>query len=319
MRHLDLIARVVFGGMFAAVYHAPDGDSSTSGEIASAVASHEAAAAADASPASATPAGDGTTVARREAPAASGDAATDTTTRRETQPGAIPFSDHERVVNGFHEKLDKVAWAKELDRQKVERGLALLAEHERRSKRSSADASAPGPDARDEKGEAFYSPKQAAALVRHEVQLAVAEALAQAEEKYSTRLTPIEQAFAEAREDADLTDQIETGKTWPGFEANLKGIITAIATATRAGRKLSLEQAYIQVVAPVLSASEAEITARAKTAWLKELNDTSAAASDDIRPARHVAASRKKDSEKSTAEMLSEEFNAASQRQAAAR
>lgn len=285
----------------------------TSGEIASAVA-EAAKPAAPASPAG-KPQQDGKTAAPAETGARTAEStttATDDTTRNKgsNDPSPIPFADHDRIVNGFHKRLDAIAWANGLDRGEVERALVLMREHEKRASRTREDASAPQPDARDEKGEAFYSPKQAAALARHEAAIAVREAIAELKREYDGKLTPIERAFTEAREDGELSDQIDQARKWPGFEANLGPITAAIAAATAQGRILTLADAYIQVVAPKLSASEAEITAKAKAAWLKELNETNAAATrDDVRPSRTPSADRKKDSDKTTAEMLEEEWN----------
>lgn len=222
--------------------------------------------------------------------------------------GAIPFSDHERVVNGFHERLDRLSWAAGYDPREVQEAFADAREF-RRLQTTRRPEAEPQPDVEDERGERFYSPQQAARLARH----LVAEAVEELRAENETRFTPLERTVAESRRADVLSAQIEEGTTWPGFNENIDPITDVIAAANRQGRRMSLHQAYIQaVVIPKLAPSRETLETELRRKILAEMDQN--VQHSDVNPRRAPSGNRKADKDKSWKELLSEEWN----RQAAA-
>lgn len=234
-----------------------------------------------------------------------------TTEKPTDQFGPIPWERHELILNntrrGYEDKLHGLSWAEQLKREEVEQALALrelarrdpaaLVQH--LSKRSE---NAPSADARDERGEAFYSPQQAAALARYEVQKAIGELRAE----LGDRLTPIESERIQSKQYESLSNQIQAASAWPGFGDHLDAITEAIAQANTRREELSLHEAYIKVVAPKLADASATREAELKKKWLAEQWDTSARAKADINPQRLPAATRKPNKDKSFPEIIAE-------------
>jgi len=231
---------------------------------------------------------------------------------RDTQsaPGAIPFADHQRVVDGFHERLDAVHWAHGLDSARVQEALRLADLYERnpgelyRSLGPRVEqATAPEADVRDERGEAFYSPKQAAALAQHLVKEAIEEMRAEND----ARLTPLERRTADADRTDQLVEQIQDATAWPGFNEHIDAITAAVAAGNRGhGPKLSLKDAYIHVVVPKLAISRQALETELRTAIVAETNG--ATRRDDIHPGRSPSAGHVKDSDKSLTDLFREEY-----------
>lgn len=275
----------------------------TSGEIATA---EKALSSGTASPAAST------SESTDRAPASARETPAGTETKTD-QYGPMPWERHEAILNStrrpLEEKLRGLSWAEQLKREEVEEALELrrlantrpadLVKH-----LSARTTSAPAPDARDEKGEAFYSPQQAAALARHEVQQAINTLRAE----FGERLTPIETDRVQSQHVATLTNQIAQASTWPGFGDHIDAITEAVAAANSRHEKLSLHEAYIQVVAPKLAASRDTLLAEGKKAWLAELDSTSQRAKGEINPQRIPAGTRKPDRDKSFSELAEEEI-----------
>lgn len=268
-------------------------DDFTSGEIASAAD----AAAAVASPAQHTE----PTTEQADPSTRATAAAAQTATPDERYKGWIPGDAHERVVDGFHKRLDAVSWASGLNPDDVREALAIRRQLNERATTSHE----PQPDVKDERGDPFYSPQQAARWAAWQAEQMVSEKM-QAIEK---RIGPIESTFAETRQTNELMGQIDHAIAWPGFADHIEEIRAAIATATSQRRTLSLEQAYIQVVAPTLAETNATREAALKKTWLAELNTTHNLVKDEVNPGRSPSGSRKKDSEMSIGELVQDEVS----------
>lgn len=223
--------------------------------------------------------------------------------------GWIPPDAHKRIVDGFHSRFDEIAWARGLKRDEVEEALALRRQINERS-RESANAE-PQPDVKDERGELFYSPQQAAKWAKWQAQQEVAALRAEMEERYG----PIESTFAEHQRMNAVVEQMDSALALPGADEFVKDMaawVTDINDRRANGERLpqpTAMDAYVAVVPKRLqergTASEAEIRKR----LMKEINDTTERVTDDVNPSRVPAASHKKDSEKSIKELLEEEYN----------
>lgn len=212
---------------------------------------------------------------------------------------AIPFPDHQRVVDGFHERLDRLSWASAYDPQDVREAFELAGKY--RQLETSRRSAEPEPDVEDERGERFYSPRQAAALVKH----AVADAIAELREEYDERFTPLEHTVRESSRANALSFQIERATSWPGFNDHIDAITDAIAAANRRHERLDLRDAYIEVVAPKLSASEETLEAKVRQKILTEMEQN--VSHSDVHPRRQPSGSRKRDQDKSWKELIGEE------------
>lgn len=262
-------------------------DITTSGEIAEV---------AEAAPASASPAAQ-TTTDETAQPAKTASAVVD-------EHGPIPFERHEAILGktrrDYDERISRLSWAEGLTREEVERALALdrlyrtqpdrLASHLSERVKASAE---PQPDVKDERGELFYSPQQAAKWATWQAQKEVAALRAEMEERYG----PIESEFTQARQMRSLTAQVDAASQWPGFSESITEITDAVKTG------MTLHEAYISVVAPKLASKSAESEAEIRKKVLQELNDTTERVTDGVNPARVPAGSRKKESEMTDEEL----------------
>lgn len=219
---------------------------------------------------------------------------------------SIPLEDHERIVNGFHKRVDDLAWARGYDPDVVRRAVTAFEQNERAERERGVRAQAPPepqPDAKDPaSGELYYTPKQAAAWAAWRADQLVAERV----KELTGRLGPIEERFAASDKQESLSRQIDEAKDWAGFTENLDEITAAIVEANQAGRRLALADAYIRIVTPKLAASRETTLAEAKKAVLAEMNDTNAAARDDINPGRQPGSSRKSYDKMTTREIVAE-------------
>jgi hypothetical protein len=280
----------------------PENDFS-SGEIASAVTD---SAAAVASPAQHTAESTERAEPQRDAAV---DPAKTTTTDSDRYKGWIPPDAHKRIVDGFHHDLDQVAWAKGLSREEVEEAMVLRRQQARGADRDAAPKE-PQPDVKDERGELFYSPLQAAKWSDWKAERARAELRAEFEERFG----PMESSFEETRQLNSLSQQIQQATAWPGFTDHAPAITELIRqnNAERARNpripKLSLHEAYIQIVPGKLAASRDTLLADEKKKWLAELNNTTEAVTkSDINPSRSTHSTRKKDSDMSFGELIADE------------
>lgn len=232
-----------------------------------------------------------------------------TTRSTEDTRGPLPYDRHEAILrttrDGYETRLKSTAWAERLDRQQVERAMALADLRERDPRRLYDELTpivrtpdAPTPDLQTEDGKRLYSAEQAAALVRYELDRAFTER----DQQVEARFGPIEARERQARTDQQLNTQIETATQWPGFTDHLDAVTEAIGQANADRRVLSLADAYIQVVVPKLRDTE-------RRAILKEMDTTSAAATGDVNPGRIPSARQVPDKDKPLTQLIAEEYD----------
>lgn len=219
---------------------------------------------------------------------------------------SIPLTEHERIIGGFHKRVDELSWARAYDPDTVRRAVTLMEQQERVDREGRARAQTPPepqPDAKDPtSGELFYTPKQAAAwAVWRADQLFAAKV-----EELTGRLGPLEERFAASDKQESLGRQIEAAAAWPAFAENVDEITAAIVQANKENRKLTLEDAYIRIVAPKLAASKEITYAEATKAVLAKMNDTNAAAHDEVNPSRQPGSARKPYDKMTTREIVTE-------------
>lgn len=267
----------------------------TSGDIARA----EKQAVAEASPA---PHSETT---EAPAPAATAPAAV-----TETPIDRIPLEDHKRIVDGFHDRLDRLGWASRYNPDEVEEAMRLRAQARQQATRGEPKQ-APQPDVQDpQTGEWFYSAAQGARLAKFEMDTLAA----QLREEFAERLTPIETSHQQAQLLDGLSTQIQAATSWPGFAEHVDAITAAIGQNTSQRQrdpsvpKLTLHEAYIQVAVPHLESSRQALEVEIRKSIAAEMQSTSARSKDDIHPGRGPAASHKADKDKSMKEVLAEEF-----------
>ena len=286
-----------------------DTETITSGDIAAEIKAQSAPASPAAQPAAA---------AEPAAPAIEAPAPTD-------EHGPIPFERHEAILGKtrreYDDRISRLSWAEGLTPAEVREALALrdvyrtkperLAEH--LAERVKGPAAEPQPDVKDEHGQPFYSPQQAAKWAAWQAEQIVSVRMAELEERFG----PIESEFTQGQQMRALNAQVSDAEQWPGFLDHVTEITDALNDVNdRRARgeripKLTLHEAYIRIVAPKLATRSAEQQANDKKAWLAELNSTTERVQDDVKPNRAPAASRKRDEEKTTAEMFHEEVAAA--------
>lgn len=238
------------------------------------------------------------------------------------QFGPVPWERHELILNNtrrdYEGKLGNLSWAERLKREEVEQAMALrdLARRDPQalvSHLSQRTPTQPKPDARDERGEAFYSPEGAMALANFVAEQAVAKV----RQELGERLGPIEsERESRQRQDALYTDVV-TGLQLPGASQYLNDM-TAFVTEMNARRArgeqipvMTMRDVYDRVVLPKLSDTSTARQAELKKQWLAELNDTSVRAKDDINPQRLPAASRKADKDRPLGDIVREEIDKA--------
>ena len=254
--------------------------------------------------------------------------AVERTTEETTQPaitapavvdehGPIPFERHEAILGKTRreadEKLSRLSWAEGLTPEEVKEALAIqrlyrtnperLAAHLSERVKTSAE---PQPDVKDERGDRYYSPEQAAKWATWKSQQDIAALRAEMDERYG----PIERTFTEQQRYSDANAQIDQAMNWPGFDEYMPDITAAVTAARARGESITLADAYIRAGVPrkIAERSTANL-AEEKKKWLAELNSTTERVQDDVNPSRVPAASRKRDEDKTTAEMLREEID----------
>lgn len=231
--------------------------------------------------------------------------------------GPIPFERHEAILGktrrDYDERISRLSWAEQHQREDVERALKIarlydsspdrLASH--LSERVNASTE-PKPDVKDEHGQLFYSPEQAARWASWQAKKEVAELRAEMDERYG----PIASSFSEHQKFERVNAQIDEAQTWPAFADYLPEITAAVTAAKDRGEQITLAVAYIRAGVPqkIADRSTAQL-ADEKKKWLAELNNTTERVQDDVNPSRVPAASRKKDSDRSIKELLQEEHD----------
>lgn len=298
-------------------------------ELATGITSDEIASAASA--AGGPPSSGGATggdEASRGAASATGDRANGTNGENGTNPNgggsrtAIPFDEHERIVRGFHERLDRAAWASNLDANRVRRALTVLedleAEQARGSRRGGNGANGnepqrPQPDVKDERGELYYSPQQAAALSEFLVRQAVEDLRAE----FREQIDPIANDREQSRQEAARASQIDyAARTFPKFTEHMDAITDRIVEHNAKRRDnpglppMTLAEAYILTVIPGLVEDDAKRTTRLKSKWLAELDETTrntSSTDDDTRARRTSSDRKKKDADMEIGELIADE------------
>ncbi len=219
--------------------------------------------------------------------------------------GWIPPDAHERVTRGFHERLDKVSWATGLDRAEVEEALAI-----RRQLAQRQNASAePQPDAKDEQGQLYYTPQQAAKWAKWQAEQIVDQRMSEIDK----RLAPIESTNASNARAQAIVNDVERIASLPGYgdhEAEMAKYVADMNLRRHNGENipiLSAMDVYVAVVVPKLGD---ESIVRKKI--FAEMYNTSTRANDDVNPAKRATGSRKADKDRSIRDLVDEEMSKAS-------
>ena len=222
--------------------------------------------------------------------------------------GPLPYDRHEAILRktreGYEQRLSKLSWAEPLDPSQVREAHALhqLWQSNPRAllahlQQHFAGEQLPQPDLRAEDGTPLYSQPQMVAAAKAIAQQIVDERLGPLEQ----RLGPLEQWSGQNRLLQEADAQIEMAQSWKGFAEHIDEITDAIAEARRQGRRLSLPEAYIQVVVPTFET-------HVRKAVLDELNSTADRARGSVNPAQAGPASRTPDADKDWGELFREEM-----------
>ncbi len=220
--------------------------------------------------------------------------------------GWIPPDAHERVVDGFHRRLDSLSWAQGLTREEVQEALALRRQVIERQQQGAT----PPPDARDDRGEPYYSATQATAMARFEVERAVEKL----REEFAERLTPIESRWKEDSRLSELNNEVQNASALPGFNDHIDAMTQYVAEMNERRARgerlpiLSARDVYDKVVLPKVATLTESRQAELKKQWLAELYNSKAVVRDDINPARPASATREKSSGIVTASAIAEEM-----------
>lgn len=215
---------------------------------------------------------------------------------------SIPLDRHESVVSSLRRDFDDLqrtsGWAGDLDRDRVYRALAALEGQQE----DAAATKPPEPDQVDERGQVFFSPGRAAEMAEFMVQ----KALAASEQRIEARFGPLEAANQQQSDLGRAESEIVKGSAWSGFTEHLELITVAIAEAKDQRRDLSLSEAYIQVVVPLLVQKRDQLKAEVRA---EVIADMKRGKTNDVDPARSApSASAKSDDDMSMAELLEQEL-----------
>jgi hypothetical protein len=224
--------------------------------------------------------------------------------------GPLPFERHHAILSStreeYEEKLRKTAWAERYDPRAVEKALSLAAKYEQEQvdrAKAATVGTAPLADLRAEDGTKLFSEAQNLAAIKH----AVDQAVGALREEFGARVQPFETEYqARERINRDVS-QIQEALTWKGFEQHMPVVTKAIAEANAKGQQLSVRDAYILHVVPLLTDATDAAIAKKKEEWLAELNETTEKTTNEVIPTRTPASSRKKDSEMSISELYKDE------------
>lgn len=231
--------------------------------------------------------------------------------------GPIPFERHEAILGKtrreYDDKISQLSWAQGLTREEVERALALDRIYRTNPERLAAHLSErvkpnaePQPDTKDEHGQLFYSPQQAAKWADWKADQKVAALRAEMDERYG----PIASSFTEHQQLVDANAQIDEARNLPGFGDHVADIAAQVTAARQRGERITLFEAYVRAGVPQKLAALTETQkAELKKQWAKDLSDTTERVQDDVNPSRVPAASRTADANKPTKKLLEEEYN----------
>lgn len=252
-------------------YDAPDGDTAS------------ATAVAEPAPPAAHPDGGETSAPAAKEPAPS---------QPTNEHGPVPFERHHAILSTtrqeYEDKIKRIAWAEGLDAKDVRRALDLADMVERRDPRlvkhlTAQESARPEPDAKDERGEPFYTAAQAAKLARWEAE--------QIKHEIEQRYAPIAETFESQQERQDaVVSQLEQAQTWPDFEKHISTVTQLIGEARAKGAPITLFEAYTQAR---IKAEVSGLEPNIRKQILAELNQTNTVAKDDVNPNRVASASRK--------------------------
>lgn len=253
-----------------------------------------------------TPAADEQSRSRSLLPYDSGDAGTGeqaagaegATVETSANATSIPLDRHESVVSNLRRDFDDLqrnsGWAGELDRDRVYRALAAFEGQEAET----AATKPPEPDQQDERGNLFFSPGRAAEMAEFVAQRAVSAS----EQRMEARLGKLEATGQQQTDLGRAEANIVTASAWPEFTNNLEPITAAIDEAKTQRRDLSLPEAYIQVVVPVLTQKRDQLKAEVRA---EVIADMKRGTTNDVDPARSApSASSKAESDMSLQELI---------------
>jgi hypothetical protein len=217
--------------------------------------------------------------------------------------GRIPLAEHKRVVDGFWERVNLLAWAEGLDPAEVREAIA-----QRKAASQPKPADVPQPDLQTEDGRRLYSADQAAARARWEVQ----QALDQFRAEQDQRLGPIEQERAQREHEARFVRDVQSVANLPQFNDHLDAMTKYVAEMNQRRQngepipELSARDVYMAVVIPKLASREADLIAKGRQAALDDLDKSTSRSRDDINPGKRPAVSKKADHEKDWDELIEE-------------
>lgn len=223
-----------------------------------------------------------------------------------TKDDRIPLVEHKGVVDGFHKRLDALQWATNYTPEQVRKALDTADRYEREQaerERAKSTPSVPQADLRTEDGTKMFSEEQNMAAIEY----AVNKAVGALREELGSRLSPFETEHQERERINRDVSQIQEALTWKGFEQHMPVVTKAIAEANAKGQTLSVRDAYILHVVPLLADATDATIAKKKEEWLAELNATTTKTTNEVIPGRTPASSRKKDTEMSISELFADE------------
>lgn len=221
--------------------------------------------------------------------------------------GPLPFERHHAILSStreeYEEKLRKTAWAERYDPRAVEKALSLAAKYEQdqadRAKAATA-GTAPLADLRAEDGTKLFSEAQNLAAIKH----AVDQAVGALREEFGARVQPFETEYQERERINRDVSQIQEALTWKGFEQHMPVVTKAIAEANAKGQTLTVRDAYILHVVPLITDTADAAIAEKKKAWLKELETNSVVNKGDVNPARVTSGTRIPDKDRPLRELI---------------
>ena len=219
--------------------------------------------------------------------------------------GPIPYDRHEAILANARQEY---AWANGLDQARVQQALSVF-DHLQRDpsgmaqllQRSQQQQQEPQPDLQDDQGRLFYSAEQAARLAQYQAR----RESAALEQKFTQRIGATEGYVQRQQALEQAQAQLAEADTWPGFKEHENAITDTFTQAAQTGQPLSLWQAYAHVVFPTMQQSQEKLEASVRKKLLEEMKRSPT----DTDPNRSAPSPQlKADSEKSTAELIKEEW-----------
>ena len=225
--------------------------------------------------------------------------------------GPMPFERHHAILDNtrrmYEDRLAHLAWAERVDQERAERALQIAEMYDRRDPRlmehlKGGASERPEPDAKDERGEPFYSPQQASKLAKWEA----AEIKRELKQEMDERFGPMAETFTRSQERQDaLVNELTEAKTWPDFDKHTEATTKHLNDARLKGAPITLHEAYTRAR---VAAEIATLEPTTRRKILAELNNTTEVTKHELNPGRSPSGSRKKDSEMSMSELIADEL-----------